>query len=326
MSPQMLQLLADDIKNNGLNEPIVTNHDGTILIDGRNRLRACGMLGVSPSFRRLPKDTPNAEILRVMVTANIATHPELTPGQLGVIGHRFTCEIEEVPDSDLSNFPERKHYDNHGRRSYAAAVMGISSKTIWQAKTIAMHNPDAIEQVVNGSIRLNAAYEAVMAERGMRKTPKKRFAVKELPIEPPHPKDNTQRAIDGRRTWLAYLAEKDNTAAEIAEVLQISEEHVRRLARRFNIELPGDAWAYKRRKPNFDPNRLIQVVADDLVSMDDSFGKIRDTIEDLNPDKIEEWAKIFARAARRIDRVARALRYGAPTTKRKDDDDDADSA
>jgi hypothetical protein len=48
LSDDELQALADDIRHNGLLNPIVTL-DGQIL-DGRNRLAACKIAGVQPRF------------------------------------------------------------------------------------------------------------------------------------------------------------------------------------------------------------------------------------------------------------------------------------
>jgi ParB-like chromosome segregation protein Spo0J len=52
MTDDELQDLADDIRENGLLHPIVLDADG-VLIDGRNRLRACEIAGVDPKFSKL---------------------------------------------------------------------------------------------------------------------------------------------------------------------------------------------------------------------------------------------------------------------------------
>src|ERR1700735_5661987 len=49
MAADELQLLADDIRENGLRESIWT-FNGQVL-DGRNRLKACEIAGVEPTFR-----------------------------------------------------------------------------------------------------------------------------------------------------------------------------------------------------------------------------------------------------------------------------------
>jgi ParB-like chromosome segregation protein Spo0J len=49
MEPDDLAALADDIKANGLQQPIVVD-DAGVLIDGRNRLAACKRAGVEPIY------------------------------------------------------------------------------------------------------------------------------------------------------------------------------------------------------------------------------------------------------------------------------------
>jgi len=64
--------LVEDIKTNGLIEPIVT-YNGTIL-DGRNRFRACDAAGKTPRFRPYTGDDPVAYV----ISANIRRR-HLTP-------------------------------------------------------------------------------------------------------------------------------------------------------------------------------------------------------------------------------------------------------
>ena len=47
--------LVKDIAAYGLQQPIVLSHDGTIVIDGRLRLKACDELGIEPTFDHLPE-------------------------------------------------------------------------------------------------------------------------------------------------------------------------------------------------------------------------------------------------------------------------------
>jgi ParB-like chromosome segregation protein Spo0J len=60
MTDEELANLAADIKANGLIHPIVVDKDG-VLLDGRNRDRACEIAGIEPSTVRsapLPRTTP----------------------------------------------------------------------------------------------------------------------------------------------------------------------------------------------------------------------------------------------------------------------------
>ena len=49
LTGEAFQKLAADIKKNGLREPILLDPDG-LIIDDRNRYRACALAGVEPRF------------------------------------------------------------------------------------------------------------------------------------------------------------------------------------------------------------------------------------------------------------------------------------
>lgn len=323
MSPDQLQKLSESILAEGLQENILVSADRTTLIDGRSRLRACGIAGVAPRYSFLPESTSKAETLRIMVSANVQSR-ELTPGQLAMIGHAMAQELVDLPEEDFANYPPLRDYDYLVPRSFAAAVVGVSSKTLWQAKIILEYNTAVADQVKSGELRLNTAYEQIMADRGLRK--EQAVPVdwpKELPKTPPRGKDHTRRAVEARRAWLRHLAGENMSAAEISNRLDISELHVRKLARQYKIDLPGDAWSYKRRRPNFDVNRVAQVVADDLMAMADSIPRIKDNLDQLDPDRIDEWAKIYHRAYRQLRSLAESLSYGHPKKRTNVNNDDS---
>jgi hypothetical protein len=75
MTDDELADLADDIKQHGLLHPIVLDADG-VLIDGRNRLRACEIAEVKPTFEQLNGHDAAAFI----VSANLERR-NLTKGQ-----------------------------------------------------------------------------------------------------------------------------------------------------------------------------------------------------------------------------------------------------
>jgi ParB-like nuclease domain len=67
MTDDELADLAADIKANGLIHPIVVDKDG-LLIDGRNRARACEIAGIEPATVVFEGDDPRAYI----IASNIA--------------------------------------------------------------------------------------------------------------------------------------------------------------------------------------------------------------------------------------------------------------
>jgi ParB-like chromosome segregation protein Spo0J len=68
LSEQELSELADDIKANGLREAIKLDHTGELLIDGRNRERACQLAGAEPRYEVLPSDI---DIFAYIVSTNL---------------------------------------------------------------------------------------------------------------------------------------------------------------------------------------------------------------------------------------------------------------
>ncbi len=58
-----LRELADDIQRNGLQQPIVMQNG--VVLDGRNRLAACELAGVKPTFTEYTGESPVAFIIGV---------------------------------------------------------------------------------------------------------------------------------------------------------------------------------------------------------------------------------------------------------------------
>ncbi len=81
MSDASLAELADDIKANGQEQPVVV-YNG-LLLDGRNRLKACALAGVSPKIREWEGDDP----VRWVLSLNFHRR-HLTDSQKSIVGAR----------------------------------------------------------------------------------------------------------------------------------------------------------------------------------------------------------------------------------------------
>ena len=60
--------LVRDIAKHGLREPIVLDHTGEFLVDGRNRKRACEKANIEPHYRRLD---PDVDIFDYVISVNL---------------------------------------------------------------------------------------------------------------------------------------------------------------------------------------------------------------------------------------------------------------
>ena len=172
--------LVNDIKTHGLRQPIVLNHDRTVLIDGRNRYRACMAAGVDPVFETLPERYTEAMILDYIVSANVERR-HLNTGQralialeyekafaaatkvgrpIGDVAHPPVTASEKIV-ADLPQFqpaplPAATQRDRKSRER-AAKLVGVSGRAIQQAKAILRDTPDLADKVRRGEIALDAA-------------------------------------------------------------------------------------------------------------------------------------------------------------------------
>lgn len=169
--------LVADIKRQGLRQPIVLNHDRTVLIDGRNRFRACMESGVDPVFDVLPERYTEAMILDYIVSTNIERRhlnagqkalvaleyekafasatkigrPELTPQQIQHAAQESVADLRHFPAAPPAARRERKSVER------AAKMVGASGRAVQQAKALQRDAPDLAEKVRAGRVALDAA-------------------------------------------------------------------------------------------------------------------------------------------------------------------------
>jgi ParB-like chromosome segregation protein Spo0J len=110
-----LQELADDIAQRGLLQPIVLDSEGRVL-DGRNRLAACELAGVEPTFETYAGDDPDGYALAVN-----GQRRAMNKGQKAVVGAAMLISSldSKLKDQDV------------------ARALGVSKALLSQAITIA---------------------------------------------------------------------------------------------------------------------------------------------------------------------------------------------
>jgi hypothetical protein len=136
MSDDELADLALDIKANGLIHPIVLDTAGELLVDGRNRFKACELAGVEPEFERLNgKDDP-ADFI---ISANIARR-NLIQGQRAILLAKIHPETRQGK-----------------RTSSESDEVGVSHRRLANARLILRYAPGLGDEVVAGTIALGMA-------------------------------------------------------------------------------------------------------------------------------------------------------------------------
>lgn len=142
MTDDELYDLADDIRENGLLHPIVVDAGG-VLIDGRNRLRACEIAGVDPKFSKLNGHDAAAYI----VSANLERR-NLTVGQ------RAMALALIYPDAERGR----------GKRDEArkgAETSSFSYRRVQQARSVLRYSRALAEDVLAKRKSLDVALDAM---------------------------------------------------------------------------------------------------------------------------------------------------------------------
>lgn len=133
--------LVSSIKAHGLREPITLIND--VILDGRNRFRACQASGVEPRFEEFTGDDPYA-----FVADKNLHRRHLNPSQLGLIGAKMATLSIGNPKLKSSNVVTTTIGVS---QEQAAQLLGVSRDTIVNAKLIlAEGTPEEIQSVELG--------------------------------------------------------------------------------------------------------------------------------------------------------------------------------
>jgi hypothetical protein len=152
MQEDELAELADDIKANGLINPIVVDANG-ILIDGRNRLEACRRVGVQPIFQTLDGIDPVAFIL-----SSNDKRRHMSKGQRAMIAAKVRLLL------------------NNKSTTNAAAEIGVAQAYVAKASIVLEFAPDLADQVIAGNKSLNEAYTEAQKRKEDSQTDESRIA------------------------------------------------------------------------------------------------------------------------------------------------------
>ena len=124
MSPADLDGLVEDIKQNGLAHPIVRTSEGVVL-DGRNRLKACEIAGIDPQFEIYEGSNP----VGFIISSNLKRR-QLNESQRALIATRLATlargqhqtAFESAEQIRPPNDQMRKFADSDSGMTQAAAA------------------------------------------------------------------------------------------------------------------------------------------------------------------------------------------------------------
>jgi hypothetical protein len=195
-----LQELADDIKANGLLNPIIVK-DG-VLIDGRNRLAACKLAGVKPTFVEHDGQFDENSIKAFVLSLN---------------NNRRHLNKAQKAMAVAIAWPEAKNTGRAGNKTGTVSFDGIHTQTLSQCRHVIKYAPSAVAQVMAGDKFLAIAVKEADAEVA-------RLKKLEEASRSDEEKLAERRAIIAeRRPDLVFQVEAGQMTVDVAEKI-ISEE------------------------------------------------------------------------------------------------------
>lgn len=157
--------LRDDIKANGLRQPIVL-HNGMIL-DGGNRYRACVEAGVEPTYVTFE----GGNLVAFVLSANLHRRHMSASQQAAIVASAQNWTESQGVGRPKKSAPESTFLNTTEKR---AAQSGASVATQRRADAVAKADPALAERVAHGEISLPKAVEQVapqLASKPARKQP-----------------------------------------------------------------------------------------------------------------------------------------------------------
>lgn len=168
--------LVADIKANGQREACWLNRDG-VLLDGRNRIRACQAAGVRPSFRQYDGDDEVGFIVSLNLRRRHLSQEERAFLAVDLLEHYERQGLAAKAAAGSSAAPGRPSSAKDGLKSdhlsrdnsrrstaRAAADVGVSRNLVAQAKRIVESAPDLVERVRSRQISMSKA-ETIVKNR-----------------------------------------------------------------------------------------------------------------------------------------------------------------
>lgn len=158
LPPLELSQLARDIKERGQLEPIIL-YKGMIL-DGRNRYKACQLVGVKPRFEEFNPKTAKRIPEEYVLSRNLRRR-HLSVGQKAAIALDWSEQIELSPELERAKQRGRPK----GAISEAAKYIGINEQRVFEVRQIRDANANLFQDVKAGKRSLNSALAEISPPR-----------------------------------------------------------------------------------------------------------------------------------------------------------------
>lgn len=295
LSDAKLVALAEDIEARGLLDPI-TLFNGMVL-DGRNRLRACDLVGVEPRFVEYDGDEPVAFVR----SKNLRR--DLNKGQRAMASARLLPMLEEEARKRSSKNLKKGNAARGGTNATSGAsghsaeqvgaIMDVSGRYVRMAKRVLKESPVMAAKVESGDQTLTSAFRSLDSEP------------QDSPPDPPPRKARSDHKPRVERIeQIAKLAAEGHRAAQIAEKIGLGLEQVRNIANSEGIELSDKAIGKVHR---INARRVIEETVHGLAGYASGLGAINGSMSDVDRSDAGEWARSLAESLKPINTLRKQL-------------------
>lgn len=180
MTPNEFKALKEDVKRNGLLNPILVNESNQV-IDGRNRYLVCQELGIEPKTQTI--QASEEELVTQIISLNLKRR-HLTASQRAVIALKIEkiysvgaarrrretqnnkTAAEFLPDEEILPGLQTK-----GRaRDQAGKECNVSGRYISDAKKIQNHSSELLGKVAKGELSIKQAIQRVEKDQRRKKS------------------------------------------------------------------------------------------------------------------------------------------------------------
>jgi hypothetical protein len=153
MSPSQLNDLANQIRQNGLHQPIVLYEDK--ILDGRNRFLACKKLW--------PEYTPNKKYEHYQGDDPLGYVLDLNYHRRHMTASQRAALAAEIANLDLGVNRHTLDSQNCGSttQTQAAEKLDVSERYVQEAKKIQRESPEHFDKVKSGELTLQAVKRSV---------------------------------------------------------------------------------------------------------------------------------------------------------------------
>ncbi len=218
-----------DIRTNGQREPVVLDKRGR-LMDGRNRARACQVLGIDVIEKVYDgDDSPEGE--QAWILSHNVHRRHLTESQRAMVAARL-ADMRQGARTDLPSIDGRSGV----KQADAAAALKVGPASVGRANAVLKSgDADLIRAVDSGETTVSKAARQV----------REKSKSEASPTEAKVPSGRQQRA-----DLIADLAAQGYSSRQMPEQVGVAEESVRQIARDFGIEIPADKATFRTRHIN----------------------------------------------------------------------------